>query len=86
MLKFWAKDYKNYFCGIARNSTLRKSQSILFGLDEAKIVDLLYNYQGADMNSLCDKLKAKHAEHSMPSLIRDIYQKNTYHDQAGMIQ
>jgi hypothetical protein len=42
--------------------------------------------QDASMNSLCDRLLTQHSERSMPSLIRDIYQKNTYHDQAGMIQ
>ena len=40
----------------------------------------------ADMNSLCGRLKTQHTERSMPSLIRDIYQKNTYHDQTGMYQ
>lgn len=42
--------------------------------------------QDASMNSLCDRLGAQHAGRSMPSLIGDIYQKNTYHDQAGTIQ
>ncbi len=42
--------------------------------------------QNASMNSLYGRLLAQHSERSMPSLIRDIYQKYTYHDQAGMIQ